>query len=244
MPRNSALKKNEQPAAPLEKPVDVSKDEWIYQSVYNAIVEQKLAPGVKLSEDGLAEIFGVSRTIIRKALTRLTHDGFVATEPKRGSRVARPSAKEGRNVFEARRMIEASVLPQIVGVISEVQLSDLRQLDKEQMAAQHRLDFQKAIRLSGDFHQVLIDIADNEALSTILRNLISRSSLIVAVYGSVKHQLPSCQGHEELLQLIAKKETAQCQEWMIGHLRMIEDTLCFDDSTTDDIDLAAIFSQF
>ena len=62
----------------------VTGDEAVYRSVYDAILAHKLPPGTKLAEDSLGEVFGVSRTVVRKALFRLTHDGIVEIRPNRG----------------------------------------------------------------------------------------------------------------------------------------------------------------
>ena len=62
---------------PLKKPARVGKagrsgtqDDIVYAHIFEAILEQRLAPGTKLSEEALGEIFGVSRTIIRRAPCR------------------------------------------------------------------------------------------------------------------------------------------------------------------------------
>jgi DNA-binding GntR family transcriptional regulator len=52
----------------------VSQIDLIYAEVLAAIFEQRLAPGTKLAEDALGEIFGVSRTMIRSVLQRLAHE--------------------------------------------------------------------------------------------------------------------------------------------------------------------------
>ena len=44
------------------------KDESIYQALMTAIVEHQLPPGSRLPEEALSEVFGVSRTGIRKVL--------------------------------------------------------------------------------------------------------------------------------------------------------------------------------
>ena len=51
-----------------------TQDDMVYAHIFDAILEQRLAPGTKLSEEALGEIFGVSRTIIRRALSRLAHE--------------------------------------------------------------------------------------------------------------------------------------------------------------------------
>ena len=86
---------------PLKKPARTGKagrsgtqDDIVYAHIFEAILEQRLAPGTKLSEEALGEIFGVSRTIIRRALSRLAHESVVLLRPNRGAVVASPTVEE------------------------------------------------------------------------------------------------------------------------------------------------------
>lgn len=45
-----------------------TQDDVVYCHIFDAILEQRLPPATKLNEEALAEIFSVSRTIIRRAL--------------------------------------------------------------------------------------------------------------------------------------------------------------------------------
>ena len=65
-------------------------------------------PGTKLAEQKIADIFEVSRTLVRQALNQLSRDQLVTLEPGRGARVAEPSVDEARQVFEVRRMLEVA----------------------------------------------------------------------------------------------------------------------------------------
>lgn len=101
---------------PLKKPARVGKagrsgtqDDIVYAHIFEAILEQRLAPGTKLSEEALGEIFGVSRTIIRRALSRLAHESVVLLRPNRGAVVASPTVEEARQVFFSRRMVERAI---------------------------------------------------------------------------------------------------------------------------------------
>ena len=49
--------------------------EHIAFSVLRALAEQRLAPGMRLTEDDLGGVFGVSRTVVRQALTQLAAHG-------------------------------------------------------------------------------------------------------------------------------------------------------------------------
>ena len=218
-----------------------TKDSQIYQSIYDAIVEHRLAPGSKLPEDSLAETFGVSRTIIRKVLLNLTHGGLVTSKPNRGSRVAHPTAKEGKEVFASRRLVEVAAIPLVIQNLTSEGLNELKKLDSAQKNAESALDYHNAIRLSGQFHEALIEVTDNKILIEFVRNLISQSSLIIAVYGSSYNSLPSCLGHTDFIGLIEKKQVTESQDWMNKHFQEIEETLEFSPKKDDAINFSKVF---
>ena len=58
--------------------------ERIADSLVRAIVEGRLTPGTRIVEDELAQVFSVSRTVVRQALTRLASEAIVAVRPKKG----------------------------------------------------------------------------------------------------------------------------------------------------------------
>src|SRR5690606_34719231 len=88
----------------LESPGDgdASSTETIVNAVMRAIVEHRLLPGAKLVEQKLGDRFGVSRTVVRQALFRLSELKLVRLEPARGAFVAAPSIQEAREVFAVR----------------------------------------------------------------------------------------------------------------------------------------------
>src|SRR6201999_3538819 len=87
-----------------------SLDDEVYGRIYAAIAGQELPPGTRLREDQMRRIFGVSRARVRKVFSRLAFEGLVSIEPNRGASVAKPSAEEAREIFAARRAIEASIV--------------------------------------------------------------------------------------------------------------------------------------
>ena len=85
-------------------------DADIVERVVTAVMEQKLGAGAKLPEAALCEAFDCSRTQIRRVLVVLAERGVVTLHPNRGAFVASPDADEARDVFEARRAIERSIV--------------------------------------------------------------------------------------------------------------------------------------
>ena len=98
------------------QPATVVDTESIVARIAEAIAAHKLPPGTKLGEEALGEIFGVSRTKIRQALFQLAGDKLVTLIPGRGAFVAQPSVREAREVFEARRVIESSIVARFIDI--------------------------------------------------------------------------------------------------------------------------------
>jgi DNA-binding GntR family transcriptional regulator len=69
----------------------------VAEAVALAVHEHRLTPGTKLGENELADNHGVSRTLVRDALQRLSHDRLVELKRNRGAFVAQPSVREALN---------------------------------------------------------------------------------------------------------------------------------------------------
>ena len=72
----------------VAEPAPANATERIVESITTAIVERRLMPGTKLAEQESADIFKVSRTLVRQALNQLSRDRLVTLEPARGAFVA------------------------------------------------------------------------------------------------------------------------------------------------------------
>jgi len=217
------------------------RDARIYRDIVDAIVDHRLKPGARLPEDALSEVFGVSRTGIRKVLQRLALERLVTIRPRRGAQVSRPSAREARNVFAARQLAECGSIPQVIECFDEADERALKALAERECAAQRRGVQSEAIRLSAAFHVRLVGVADNDILTGFVEQLTSLSSLIIAVYGSPRSVGCDCGEHEELVPLLARGETAAARDWLAEHLSRIEASLDFAGGEDATPDFEAIF---
>ena len=220
----------------------VTQDELVYAHIFDAILEQRLAPGTKLNEESLGEIFGVSRTIIRRALSRLGHEQVVVLRPNRGAVVASPSIEEARQIVFARRVVEKAVTELAIEHAEPAQLKKLRQQVDEEQACFERGDRGAGIRLSGEFHIHLAEMANNPPLLSFQRSLVSQCSLIIAQYESGGQSHCSFDEHYELIDAIEQQNKARAVELMMHHLDHIEDKLSLDEEGASD-DLHAVFSH-
>ncbi len=90
----------------IDEQTEELAEEEIVERIFEAIIDQRLPAGTKLSESSLCEAFGVGRMRIRQSLLLLASREVVDLLPKRGAFVASPTADQAREVFEARLTIE------------------------------------------------------------------------------------------------------------------------------------------
>lgn len=234
------------PRLPRPKPGRVVIDDaTIYDSVYTAIVDQIILPGTKLPEDVLARAFGVSRTRIRKVLLALAHENLslVTLQHNRGASVARPGEQEAREVFAARRVVEAGIIAELARRITADQVAALRRFVVREHAAEAARDRRMAIKLSGEFHLEIARLMRNEPLLVFLRALISRTSLIVAVYEMPGSSLCSHAEHGALLDRLAAHDVTGAVRYMDEHLQRLEDSLDLSAGRRRPVDLQDVFSR-
>lgn len=217
-------------------------DAAIYDRIYRAILEHRLPPGTKLGEEALCGVFDVSRARIRKVLLRLEHGNVVELQPNRGAFVARPSVSDARHVFEARRTIEDRIVRRAAERLTRSQIAQLRRLVATEHAAHRRGDRSAVIKHSGEFHLLLSDIAGNEVLHRFLLELVSRTSLIIGVYGVPGSSNCSVDEHTALIDALEARDGARAAAAMEDHLRHTEALLNLSAAGPAEIDLGAVLA--
>ena len=203
-----------------EKQGEKPTSRWtaVYRGVKDAIVGRRLMPGTKLPEDELAAIYAVSRTVVRAALQALAHDRLVRLEPHRGAFVAHPSKKEARDVFEARALIESEVASIAALKATPQDIALLRRHLESEHEALHAGRDSEAIILSARFHVGVAEIADQSALTNIVRDLVSHSSLIITLYWSRRDTTCQTHAHHDLVEAIGAHHPAEAARLMKSHL--------------------------
>jgi len=217
------------------------RHEAIYRSISDAIIEHRLKPGARLREDALAEVFGVSRTGIRKILQRLALEQLVTLTPRRGASVTRPTADEAKDVFDARQMVECGLMPEVARHITEADVRELREMARREREALKGGEQSAAIKLSAAFHARLAGISGNATLADFVGRLCSRSSLILAVYGNAGHLGCESHDHDDLIGFLEAGNGERAAAFMSRHLKAIEASLSIVEEESEAPDLHEIF---
>src|SRR5579859_5765613 len=96
----------------------------VYTIIWEQIVNHTLRPGDKLSDLRLSEELGVSRTPIREALHRLSQDGIVRSESRRGFFVATFSSQDVSEIYDIRAALEVLAVRLALPLITNDELDD------------------------------------------------------------------------------------------------------------------------
>jgi DNA-binding GntR family transcriptional regulator len=196
-------------------------EDRVFNAILDAVLDHRLVPGTKLKERELSEIFGVGRSAVRAALTRLGHSLLVELRPNRGAIIANPSLAETRDLFEARRVIEAALVQRLARALTARQIAGLRAFVAEESRAYQKGDSKAGQRLSIRFHKVLSELAGNAVLDRYMEQLICRTPLLaLARTGRIAYC--GADEHREVVEALARRDAAAAVRRMTEHLTNVE----------------------
>ena len=201
----------------------------IAQRVVEAILSQKLAPGERLGEQDLANLYGVSRTLVREALMQLQARGFVEVRTRKGWYVVEPSLAEARDAFAARRAVESGLLRNapldVTGRPLQAVTRRLRQHIGEEQRAIEGADAATRSFLLADFHVCLAECLGHRLLAGMLRDLTARTMLVATLYQSTHNAQQSCAEHGQIVTALEAGDIDQAVQLMLAHIGQVEDAL-------------------
>ncbi|NRF65554.1 GntR family transcriptional regulator [Aquincola sp. S2] len=197
----------------------------IAQRVVEAILAQKLKPGERLGEQELADLFGVSRTLVREALMQLQARGFVEVRSRKGWYVVEPSIDEARDAFAARRAVEGGMLRQCEGRPLQAVLKRLKAHIRDERQAVDGADAATRAFVLADFHVCLAECLGHRMLADMLRDLTARTTLVATLYQSTHDARESCADHARIVAALEAGDLTRAEALMLQHIGSVESAL-------------------
>ena len=190
----------------------------IANHVVEAILAGRVAPGQRLGEQELADVFGVSRTLVREAMARLSARGMVEVSSRRGWFVVQPSRADATEAFSARIAIETGMLNSLDRPLPKAKLARLKAHYKAEQAAIAGADPGDRSYLLGDFHVCLAECVSGPLLADILRDLTARTTLVATLFQSTHDAALSCSEHVAIVAALERGDAAGAAELMRAHI--------------------------
>jgi len=201
---------------------DADMERRICEAVYESVMSQRLTPGTKLPEAAICDLFGVSRSVARKALQRLAHEHVVDLHHNRGAVVAEPTPEDTRQIFQARRALEAALLPLAAARATRADYASLRKQLRDEHALLHRAGQPAWARQASAFHVRLGELSGNTILHGYLAELVSRCSLIVALYEPPGNAACEHGEHVLIVDMMERGDVAEAVRTNDNHLADLE----------------------
>jgi DNA-binding GntR family transcriptional regulator len=203
--------------------VGTTSSDDVYDALREAVLSLDLAPGELLSERGLEDRLGASRTPIRAALLRLSTEGLTRRDG-RAWRVSPIDLTEIRAVMEYREIIETAAARLAVDRADDVDIAVLGAVAAA--SREHDDTDAEMLRDGGDFHLALVQLARNPFLENAMRDALTRLLrtrwLEVRTADSRAHARDE---HREIVEAIAARDAHRASELVAAHSRGTRDRL-------------------
>ncbi len=197
--------------------------ERAYEAVKAMVMDHEIAPGARVSIEGLARRLDVSATPIREALARLESDGLVVKRPNAGYRATDLLDREAlTDLFEMRLLLE----PRAASLAAEnASDDDLRQLQSLVDEMQRHPDtgagyavYRRFALLDQEFHEVLARAAYRPLLADAVTRLHAHLHLfrLTSAPGAAATTIDE---HERILDAVVRRDPDKAAEAMAAHLR-------------------------
>ncbi|MCP1486100.1 DNA-binding GntR family transcriptional regulator [Pseudomonas fluorescens] len=197
----------------------------LYPRLFDAILEQRIDPDSRFTEDSLKEMFSVSRADVRRVLTQLSLEQVIVLRANHRPRVAAPDREQTRQTLHARRLTESTLVRLACQCPKADGLKRLRGLIERERQAVEQDRRGTAIRLSGEFHLHLAQMAGNAPLAHFLGSLVPLTSLAIARCEGTTHSCCAWQEHLVLVEAVERGDVSKAGMLMNQHLDHLEQTL-------------------
>ena len=193
--------------------------EQAYEILKEMIVSTQIKPGDTLMENQLASSLGISRSPLREALARLERDGFVETEPWKGTHVRPLRAQFVFEVFEVRMALECMAARKSAAAITGNELDELERQFEIVGAALDRGDAAPFYDSDSAFHDVYIRGSGNELLQEIMAWLSDHMARIRAYSEPLlEHTKAAFAEHRQILAAMRTRDPDALESAVHTHL--------------------------
>jgi DNA-binding GntR family transcriptional regulator len=184
------------------------------------LTEGEIPPGSRIPERELCDTLGISRTPLREALKVLAAEGLVVLLPNRGSRAAKLTRKDVRELFEVCEALEATAGELAGQRISDGQLGEIGALQARMVEHYQARDLLSYYRCNRQIHEAIVRAADNAVLAGFYESVsgrIRRARFITPM--TEEHWALAIQEHEGILNALQRRDGGGLAHILRNHLR-------------------------
>jgi DNA-binding GntR family transcriptional regulator len=215
---------------------EMKKKTSVYQLLKKEIVLGKRKPGEVFGEKEFAQQMKISRTPVHEAVMQLSQEGYMRIMPQRGTVVSNISLDEIYKLYEARMILEPSLIRIAAEKIDEEHRKELLQWKKDfkKIISEKAEKWQNDLKVEGaedfydmdaKFHLFLATCSGNEILNEYVDQLMMKTQRIRCLSNTESRDryLASLKEHLNIIEAVEKKDAEKASEAMMIHLKNSEE---------------------
>lgn len=211
-----------------------SSTDRTYNFIRDRLLSGELNSADRLREAAIAKEIGVSRTPVREALRRLQSEGLIDQTHGCGASVKSMSAKELRDIFELREVLECHAVSRAGGRLSKADIAEMEGLCEQIRQVAQVVQVGKLTRLDGEllsrfisadltFHRKLVSATGNSMATKMLDDLhilgrVREYAVAMRESNPLRDLADTWRDHVRILRAVARGDSATAIKLMTGHL--------------------------
>lgn len=197
----------------MKKPNFILKNDYMYETLKDEIVEGRLRPGERIVISDLAAKYNVSPMPVREAINRLQQDGFVEVVPHVGSRVSSFDINKHREIMQIRIELEPIATRLSIPFISAKALTKLEKLIREMEVCLQKKDYMGYSRVNREFHLTIYTACPNKSMFELIKSLWAKSEYSRRIFSELpERNEESLKEHKALVEAIKEKDAEKGAE--------------------------------
>ncbi|WP_028610756.1 GntR family transcriptional regulator [Paenibacillus harenae] len=195
-----------------------SISEQVFISLKKEILAGELAPGTRLLVLDIAKKFQISQAPVREALERLKQSGFITGIPNKGSVVSNITAKEIKDIFVLREIIEGYAARQAMPGMTDADYKYLEDLIRRMHEAHLQNDLLAILELDMAFHGFFYKRCDNHLILELWNQMKMKVMRFMAISNRHFNTDELADWHLRLVDVLKSGDANAVEEAFIEHM--------------------------
>lgn len=192
----------------------------VYESIREDILSGRYQQNMELKEAAIGTELGVSRTPVREALRQLELEGLVNIIPNRGAFVNMITAKDVKDIYIIRSMLEGLCARWATEHITDEQLEDLEETLCLSEYHTKKANYDKLYELDGLFHEQLYRASNSRILNHVLSDFHDYVKKVRrATLASQGRSVKSTEEHRAIFEAVQARDADQAEELAKVHVK-------------------------
>ncbi len=203
----------------MQKCIQNSLADQVSAMLKDQILSGQLKGGMKISEETLAEQFGVSRTPIREAIRRLSEYGLITIKPRSYAFVSTITQKEAEDIARVRVQLEQLAIDSIDADSYQDHIKDLSRYAADCQYSLGVGDRATVFEQDSKFHLELVKASNNVTLLGICERLDAKVQQLRIVQNLTDDELTGyLNQHATIMTLLKSGNKEECKSLLYRHI--------------------------